>query len=87
MGEPGRRLVGSGVEVPLVTEETRRYVNLEDAASAPPLREVAEALEALLPWYSRVHRGPGSGRWCPPVPTGEARTAVRKFVGPARVTR
>jgi hypothetical protein len=28
--EPGRRLVGSGVEVPLATGETRRYVNLDD---------------------------------------------------------
>jgi selenocysteine lyase/cysteine desulfurase len=55
----GSRLVGSDTLVPLVTGGSRRYVDLDIAASAPALRPVAEAVAELLPWYSSVHRGAG----------------------------
>ena len=53
-------LVGGDVEVPLVTGGLRRYTNLDYAASAPCLVAVRQAVDALLPWYSSVHRGAGS---------------------------
>lgn len=52
-------LLGDSIEVPLVTGGSRRYVNLDYAASAPPLAEVVRALEQFLPYYSSVHRGAG----------------------------
>jgi selenocysteine lyase/cysteine desulfurase len=52
-------VVGNDLVVPLVTGETVRYVNLDYAASSPCLRVVQEAVFALLPWYSSVHRGAG----------------------------
>ena len=38
------RLVGADTQVPLVTGETRRYVNLDYAASAPALVAVHDAV-------------------------------------------
>ena len=58
-GSDRLRLVGADVEVPLVTGDTRRYVNLDYAASAPALQAVHDAVEELLGWYSSVHRGAG----------------------------
>lgn len=52
-------LVGESVQVPLVTGTWRTYVNLDYAASSPPLSEVAAAVERFLPYYSSVHRGAG----------------------------
>ncbi|MHB8323215.1 MAG: aminotransferase class V-fold PLP-dependent enzyme, partial [Candidatus Dormibacteria bacterium] len=52
-------LVGFDQWVPLVTGSRRRYVNLDYAASTPVLRPVKDAVDALIPWYSSVHRGAG----------------------------
>ena len=43
------RLVGTGAPVPLVQGGETTYVNLDYAASAPALREVADHVAALLP--------------------------------------
>jgi selenocysteine lyase/cysteine desulfurase len=43
----------------LVTGELRTYVNLDYAASTPPLARVVSAVEQFLPYYSSVHRGAG----------------------------
>ena len=52
-------VVGRDLEIPTVTGERRRFVQLDYAASAPPLQAVADTVEAFLPWYSSVHRGAG----------------------------
>jgi len=75
------RLVGDELEVPLVTGGRARYVNLDFAASAPPLRQVARAVEEMGRWYSSVHRGAG---WKSQVATAAyegARGAVARFLG------
>ena len=74
-------LVGEDQVVPLVDGSTRRYVNLDYAASTPALGGVADAVAELLPWYSSVHRGAG---YKSQVSTGlyeAAREAVRAFLG------
>ncbi|MBW3669874.1 MAG: aminotransferase class V-fold PLP-dependent enzyme [Actinobacteria bacterium] len=75
------RVVGADLEVPLVTGERRRYANLDIAASAPALVEVRDAVDALLPWYSSVHRGTGYKSMVCTEAYEWARTAVRDFVG------
>src|SRR3954468_11859961 len=75
------RLVGADLEVPLVTGGTRRYVNLDFAASAPPLTQVATAVDEMARWYSSVHRGAG---WKSQVATAAyegAREAIARFLG------
>jgi selenocysteine lyase/cysteine desulfurase len=74
------RLVGVDVEVPLVTGGTRRYVNLDYAASAPALRSVADAVGAILDWYSSVHRGAGFKSRAATAAYEGARESIRSFV-------
>jgi selenocysteine lyase/cysteine desulfurase len=58
-GSAALRLVGADTEVPILPSGSRRYVNLDYAASAPALLQVADAVAATLEWYSSVHRGAG----------------------------
>lgn len=74
-------LVGADVDVPLVTGGRRRYVNLDYAASAPCLAAVRDAVDALLPWYSSVHRGAGYKSQLTTSAYEGARDAVHSFVG------
>jgi selenocysteine lyase/cysteine desulfurase len=74
------RLVGAETEVPLVTGGTRRYVNLDYAASAPALQIVHDAVEELLGWYSSVHRGAGFKSRASTAAYEGARESIRRFV-------
>ena len=74
------RLVGADTEVPLVTGGTRRYVNLDYAASAPALQAVHDAVEELLRWYSSVHRGAGFKSRASTAAYEGARESIRRFV-------
>ena len=73
-------VVGADLTVPLVTGETRRYVNLDGAATAPCLTAVQDAVLALLPWYSSVHRGAGFASTVTTEVLAAARETVARFV-------
>ena len=75
------RLVGADVEVPLITGGSRRYVNLDFAASAPPLEEVATAVNEMARWYSSVHRGAGLKSQVATAAYEGAREAIGRFLG------
>lgn len=53
------RVVGLDEQVPLLGGGRGRYINLDNAASTPPLEAVVEAVQRFLPMYSSVHRGAG----------------------------
>src|SRR5579859_2623205 len=53
------RVLGVKTEVPLFDGKHVRYVNLDSAASTPPLVRVQQAIDRFAPWYSSVHRGSG----------------------------
>ena len=72
-------LVGADIEVPLLSGELRRYVNLDYAASTAPMTNVAEAVAAMLPWYSSVHRGAGFKSQVATAAYEGARAAVHDF--------
>jgi len=74
------RLVGADTEVPLVTGGSRRYINLDYAASAPALQAVHDAVEELLGWYSSVHRGAGFKSRASTAAYEGARESIRRFV-------
>lgn len=78
---PLLEVVGRDLTVPLVTGGTRRFVQLDYAASAPPLQAVADAVEEFLPWYSSVHRGAGFTSTVSSEALESARDSVRAFVG------
>jgi selenocysteine lyase/cysteine desulfurase len=74
-------LLGADVEVPCVDGHTRRYVNLDYAASTPVMAEVWDAVEAFMPWYSSVHRGSGLKSQVATAAFESAREVVTRFVG------
>ena len=74
-------LVGAHLRVPLVAGGDTPYANLDLAASAPALEDVAAHVTQLLPYYSSVHRGAG---YTSQVCTGvleAARGTVGAFLG------
>ncbi|MGH2418828.1 MAG: aminotransferase class V-fold PLP-dependent enzyme, partial [Candidatus Limnocylindria bacterium] len=79
-GSEHLRLVGADTEVPVLPVGTRRYVNLDYAASAPALQVVHDAIEELLGWYSSVHRGAGFKSRASTAAYEGARESIRAFV-------
>src|SRR3954466_7354536 len=74
-------LVGGELRVPLVGGGWVRYANLDNAASAPALERVADAVAALLPYYGSVHRGAGFASLVSTEAYTRAREVARGFVG------
>lgn len=71
----------SALTVPLLGGGSVRNVNLDLAASAPPLRVVAERVAELTPWYASVHRGSGfSSRFMTQL-LEESRTRMAELLG------
>src|SRR5262245_54095774 len=77
----GERVLGLDQRVPLLNGRLARYVNLDNAASTPPLRDVADAVQAFLPFYASVHRGTGYKSRVSTALYDEAHRTVARFVG------
>lgn len=75
------RILGIEQLVPLLNGDMVPYVNLDNAASTPPLRDVMDALERFLPFYSSVHRGTGFKSRLSSVAYDQAHEIVGHFVG------
>ncbi|NVM94122.1 aminotransferase class V-fold PLP-dependent enzyme [Arthrobacter wenxiniae] len=74
-------VVGRGLAAPLIHGGTARYVNLDYAASAPAVEEVAAHLSEVLPYYASVHRGAGFASQVSTSLYENARQTVADFVG------
>src|SRR5438309_11196985 len=74
-------LLGRDLEVPVADGTMRRYVNLDYAASTPPMERVVDAVTAMLPWYSSVHRGAGFASQVSTRAYAAARSVVAQFGG------
>jgi len=75
------RVVGLDQMVPLLNGRLVQYINLDNAASTPPLRDVVDAIHRLLPYYSSVHRGSGFKSRVSTAAYDEAHETVARFVG------
>ncbi len=73
-------VVGIDMEIPILTGATRRYVNLDNAASTPTFRPVVEKVDEFLRFYSNVHRGSGFKSQIASWVYEEARETVERFV-------
>jgi selenocysteine lyase/cysteine desulfurase len=60
---------------------SRPYVNLDNAASTPPLRSVLKTVNDFVPWYASVHRGNGFKSRLSTQAYEDARGIVGRFVG------
>src|SRR5579859_7819469 len=74
-------IIGLDQRVPLLDGTTRRYINLDNAASAPPFVAAQEAINRFAPWYSSVHRGAGFKSQLSTHVFEAARESVARFVG------
>src|SRR6266536_4176608 len=74
-------VVGAGEQVPVLGGKTRRYINLDGAASTPAFACVRDTVNEFLNWYSNVHRGVGYKSRLSSWAFDEARRRVARFVG------
>jgi selenocysteine lyase/cysteine desulfurase len=75
------QLVGDDIDVPCVDGVSRRYLNLDSAASTSALPAVASRVHDFLPWYSSVHRGAGYKSRASTDAHEHARAAILRFAG------
>ena len=75
------RIVGLGQEVPLLDGRLVPYISLDNAASTPPLRDVVDAVQSFLPYYSSVHRGAGFKSRISTAAYQDAHETLARFVG------
>ncbi len=75
-----RQLVGIDVDVPLLSGDLRRYVNLDNASSTPALRPVLDKVDEFLRFYANVHRGEGFKSQIASWAFEQARAVVAGFV-------
>jgi selenocysteine lyase/cysteine desulfurase len=74
-------IVGIDRLVPLLDGSRVTYVNLDNAASTPALKAVAEAVDRFLPYYASVHRGTGFKSRLSTAAYDQAHHIVGRFVG------
>lgn len=73
-------VVGQDLPAPLIQGGHVRYANLDYAASAPAIEEVAAHLNEVLPYYASVHRGAGFASQVSTSVYENARRIVADFV-------
>lgn len=75
------RILGIDRTVPLLDGTEVTYVNLDNAASTPPLVDVVETIDRFLPYYSSVHRGTGFKSRLSTVAYDQAHQILARFLG------
>ncbi len=75
------RIVGYDKKVPLLDGSMVRYVNLDNAASTPALRDVTATIERFMDYYSSVHRGTGFKSRVSTAAYDQAHEIIAGFVG------
>jgi selenocysteine lyase/cysteine desulfurase len=73
--------VGVNLRVPTLDGSHQRYINLDNAASTPPLLSVQKAVNRFMEIYSSVHRGTGYKSQISTHAYEEARRIVLDFLG------
>jgi selenocysteine lyase/cysteine desulfurase len=81
VGRWSEQIVGFREPVPLLNGRLAPYINLDNAASTPPLRAVVDEILRFLPFYSSVHRGAGFKSRLSTAAYDAAHDIVARFVG------
>ena len=76
-----RSIVGIDTIVPLQNGQGHTYINFDNAASTPALKQVLDKINDFMPWYAAVHRGAGRKSQVSTTMYEQARDVVRDFVG------
>ena len=75
------RIVGLDQLVPLLDGRLVPYVNLDNAASTPAMRDVMDTIQRFVPYYSSVHRGTGFKSRVSTAAYDQAHEIIARFVG------
>jgi selenocysteine lyase/cysteine desulfurase len=75
------RIVGVGRAVPISGGRRAVYVNFDNAATTPALRDAADCVIEFLDWYGSVHRGTGVRSHVSTRCYDRSREIVAAFVG------
>jgi selenocysteine lyase/cysteine desulfurase len=75
------RIVGVGRAVPISGGRRAVYVNFDNAATTPALRDVADCVTEFLDWYGSVHRSTGARSYVSTRCYDRSREIVAAFVG------
>ncbi len=81
LSEVRRRIVGIDQQVPVLDGSLRPYINFDNAASTPTLKDVLDTVNEFMHWYSSVHRGTGFKSKVATQAYDDARRIVADFVG------
>jgi len=73
--------VGLDHPIPLLSGSEQAYINLDNAASTPPMLAVRDTVDRFMEFYSSVHRGTGFKSQLATHVFEQARLAVLRFVG------
>jgi cysteine desulfurase/selenocysteine lyase len=73
--------VGMDTKIPLLDGSRRCYINLDNAASTPPMKAVQQTVDDFLVYYSSIHRGTGFKSQLSTYAYEHARQIVMDFVG------
>ncbi len=73
--------IGLDALIPLLDGTRRSYINLDNAASTPPMKAVQKAVDDFLVYYSSVHRGSGYKSQLSTHAYEQSRQIVMDFVG------
>ncbi len=76
-----KHIVGIDQKVPLANGKKARYINLDNAASTPPLQHVMDIVNEFMPWYSSIHRGTGFKSQLSTKVYDDAHQLITAFVG------
>ena len=76
-----QRFVGLDLPVPRLNGSRQPYINLDNAASTPPLRRVRDGVNEFLDYYASVHRGTGYKSQLSTWAFEQARQRTLRFVG------
>jgi selenocysteine lyase/cysteine desulfurase len=77
----GPEVLGGDLKVTLGDGRVISYANLDYAATAPCMAQVAAAVNELLPWYASVHRGAGAASRRCTREYEQARETIADFLG------
>jgi cysteine desulfurase / selenocysteine lyase len=80
-GRARELFAGIAAETPLLDGRVQRFVNLDNAATTPPLRCVLDHLYRCAEWYGSVHRGTGFKSLLSTEALARCRARVGAFVG------
>src|SRR4030043_428532 len=73
--------IGLDALIPLLDGPQRGYINLDNAASTPPMKAVQIAVDDFLVYYSSVHRGSGYKSQLSTHAYEQSRQIVMDFLG------